>query len=361
MSKSFLIIGNGFDLNCGLNSSFDDFLKTQDVRSNIWYLICHFAFSKSDFEGFVLINHVKNGEILWMDVESLIKRVVLFYGVAQKENIRLLRSIGADTYLGALDKIYLNRDNNEFFYDSSQITLLRNFFRSKFDYNLDIVDFLYNQLIEFENSFRAYIERISENIVYKNKSQRLFRILSNSNQEFCDVLSFNYTIPEFPKNGICAYESLNHVHGSIDEAAIIIGYDSSDVENPKDNKLLLSKVYQKMFFDLRMFNLPNKDDIDCIKIYGHSLGSQDYVYFHSIFEYFDIENNQKISLKFFYTEYGNNWDENEEIKQKFILSVYNLLNRYSSKKNGIDKIDTLSNRLLLENRLKIESVSKLNY
>lgn len=49
----FVIIGNGFDLHCGLKSSFKDFffqkilnkdgqVNVASTRSNIWYLLFYF-------------------------------------------------------------------------------------------------------------------------------------------------------------------------------------------------------------------------------------------------------------------------------------------------------------------------------
>lgn len=57
ITNSLIVLGNGFDLNCGLKSKFSDFFKTKEsevknasdtytnsVCSNIWYLLLYFAY-----------------------------------------------------------------------------------------------------------------------------------------------------------------------------------------------------------------------------------------------------------------------------------------------------------------------------
>ena len=365
-THSLLIIGNGFDLNCQIKSSFSDFIETVERDSNIWYLLFRFAFPSEFYEGNHFIEAIRVDDILWKDVESLIKRV-LFLSIFDKkksETTRLEKFFSVSNYVELLKTIYSNRFNSQFHYSDEQIVLLKNYFTVKFPAGprrplLNILDFLYKELLAFENDFQKYIEHISENNVYRAKSIQLFNLLQEKNAEIYDVLSFNYTFPKYSGNYSFQCYSFNYIHGSIDEK-IIIGYDSSDLDIEIGKELQLSKIYQKLMSNLKSFSLPNKDEVSCIKIYGHSLGSQDYSYFHSIFDYYDIANNKNISLNFCYTPFKATSAENEKIKEEYISNVYKLLNKYSSLRNNAESIDTLTNRLLLENRLHIRTIDSLS-
>lgn len=361
---SLAIIGNGFDLNCKIPSSFKDFIKTTKCTDNIWYLLFDFAFSENYFEGKFVIVPISNDEVLWMDVESLIKRILFSKTDKQDDSKYLLREFGEPNYINFLTTIFQNRFNYDYYYSSGQIISLREFFKNRFPnrvnrISLDIVDFLYEELLIFEKDFQKYIEIISKNRDYQTNSEHLFSLLLGTSG-MCDVLSFNYTFPKIPEKSACYFNSYNHIHGNINCNEIIIGYDSSDLPDFFDKKMRLSKIYQKMFSKLEGFKLPNVEEIDRIIIYGHSLGEQDYSYFHSIFDYFNISENNRIVLEFCYTPYKDSDEENQKVREEYVSKVIELLNKYSRTfNNANDRIDTLANRLLLENRLKIRPISKI--
>ena len=91
---TLLVIGNGFDLNCGLKSSFNDFFKTKIstiksaadtylnvVCDNIWYLLFYFAFYDEtyyDSEFNQIVEKIPISNPRWMDIESFVKKIVTF-------------------------------------------------------------------------------------------------------------------------------------------------------------------------------------------------------------------------------------------------------------------------------------------
>ena len=89
--------------------------------------------------------------------------------------------------------------------------------------------------------------------------------------------------------------------------------------------------------------LPAKDNqlID-IKFYGHSLSEADYSYFQSIFDYYNLYENNKVSLTFYYSK---GFEQTEK--------VYRLINTYGKTLSNKDQGKNLTHKLLLENRLKI--------
>ena len=95
--KTLSVLGNGFDLNCKLDSKFSHFFNSKlerkiwngengitlkdEFKNNIWYIIFFFAFYGNKVPSYMsddenLFPLVGKGDPLWMDVESYIKRII---------------------------------------------------------------------------------------------------------------------------------------------------------------------------------------------------------------------------------------------------------------------------------------------
>ena len=169
-----------------------------------------------------------------------------------------------------------------------------------------------------------------------------------------NILSFNYT-SLFDILGVespCLY---NNVHGKlcINKCAenctscnIIFGIDDTIIQSQKENFELhkFSKTYRKMLnASVETSILPKKDNqMIEIKFYGHSLSEADYSYFQSIFDYYNLYENNKVSLIFYYSKGFEQTDE-----------VYRLINTYGKTLSNKNQGKNLTHKLLLENRLKI--------
>lgn len=93
--------------------------------------------------------------------------------------------------------------------------------------------------------------------------------------------------------------------------------------------------------------LPSKDNqLIEIKFYGHSLNEADYSYFQSIFDYYNLYENNNISLIFYYSKGYEQTDK-----------IYRLINTYGKTLSNKDQGKNLTHKLLLENRLKIVEIS----
>ena len=112
-----------------------------------------------------------------------------------------------------------------------------------------------------------------------------------------------------------------------------------------------------MALDLEPYNMPDKKHIKNIKIYGHSLGAQDYAYFHAIFDYYNLYDGDVV-LTFCYTKYGKTEEENENIKTQLITKIHNLLSDYTINSGKESKVKTIISKLEIENRLKLEEVPR---
>ena len=178
-------------------------------------------------------------------------------------------------------------------------------------------------------------------------------------QEFANlnstyILSFNYTslFDILKVDNPCSY---NNVHGKLcmnkcaencASCNIIFGIDDTAIQSQDENSELhkFSKTYRKMTHAAAGTRiLPAKDNqLIEIKFYGHSLSEADYSYFQSIFDYYNLYENNKVSLTFYYSK---GFEQTEK--------VYHLINTYGKTLSNKDQGKNLTHKLLLENRLKI--------
>ena len=116
---------------------------------------------------------------------------------------------------------------------------------------------------------------------------------------------------------------------------------------------IFTKTHRKMFLGSPKKILTH--GVNVVKFYGHSLGESDYSYFHSIFDYYNLYDNnldagEGLSLHFYYTAYEGS--ENEE--SKVTDSVYRLITSYGNNTlSNTGKGKNLLHKLLLEGRIQI--------
>ena len=373
---TLLVLGNGFDINCGLNSKFSDFFITKissiklaaDTRynvtcTNIWYLLLYFAFYDDDYydsESNKVVETIYNSNPLWMDVESFIKKII----TTNKKDDRWMNEYFLTNYQNYpefLTHLYNSKTNKFIIGQHNQKSaVIKHFLKLKFS-DFNIYSYLYDELLKFEEEFKLYINECVQNKAdYIKNCEQLFRKLVDFYREPTSVISFNYTNSlkwyidpkekEFEKN-------YYNIHGSL-ENDIIIGFDSGDFADNANLGIKMSKAWQKMNYSGKTYELPKKETINAIKFYGHSLGPQDYSYFHSLFDYYDIYNSG-ISLVFCYTEYENTEEENAHIRGNYVSSVYKLLTDYAKKSGNEEKVTTIISRLQLENRLQIRKIPRI--
>lgn len=372
MAKQLVIIGNGFDLACGLKSSYKDFFenyfKEELQEDEEHHKKINSAISEGDektslnltmkkfikesqtnnfwFDWFYKQKSQKFGrykrELVnykWSDIESeikfCVKHISEYYFNELKEessdNQKIICAMNA-------------REAKET--EESQKKPSRNEF-----FNL-----LINDLKEVELEFVNYLNEVikSEN-EYEKKSKRLFLKLYedkiNDNQKFEDTntISFNYTtLPddfEFSKH-------VTNIHGTLKGKDIIFGIDSFDLSS-KEYQLInkFSKTYRLM--RLKRENLNISPDTDIIKFYGHSLGEADYSYFQTIFDIVNLYSGET-KLIFYFSVYGGK--TLEEVEEEIFERVWLLIQKYGETLENKDHGKNLIHKLQLENRLLIKKI-----
>ncbi len=264
--KELIIIGNGFDLNLGLKTSYGDFIQSENFLS-LW--------STSNL--FPSYLRGANSDDNWIDIENVLKKVSQQYTNPEEDFYQLCEKL--KEYISSISYDKLNRDSHAFKFISSLMGL----------------DFL---ILDFN---------------YTNTTKLLLTEIG------------------FPPDMIS--KTLIKVHGSIEEGNIIFGVEDDAEINP--SHVYFKKSYSRTFKGINLFNEAAK--IETIKIFGHSLGDTDFMYFHKLFQTISNEAYDGLSKTIHLYHYGRESYKNLHIQlQK--LTVNNL---FSLKQNNqFNSIDT---------------------
>lgn len=234
--STVLVIGNGFDLNLGLKTSYRDFFDssfypTKDVNPELRQILSNplvrrgFApFTVSVFDYLNAYRDLTN----WCDIEGA---------------------------LGFLLSFFPNNGRTGFFISEDSFLELHNRF----------CDYLRDQAI-------PCFEDIDTDSVAYRLAKTLVRMPELS------ILNFNYT-PTLEYIDSFYQKHVDYIHGSLNENSIIFGVED-DLEVPKEYSFLL-KTFSPHY---RGHNIRQQlQQADHIIIFGHSLAKADYHYFKDLF------------------------------------------------------------------------------
>ena len=409
MRNRLIIIGNGFDLECGLKTRFESFFTSRfgsgsanrpnPDEMNLWDYIFQFMKEAKDDIPYD-----------WKDVEAAIKdwiRVIFDASddVSSKDDSPFTSAqwvigrmlAGKTSTLYFIEAVlrsekFLISDNVEDKLSSSQyskpeylsdgVIVLRAFeeyestlgsilkaikkYINSLKHIGTIDNFLFDELHKFENSFVNYINNELSQTYYEN-AVKLYEIISDfdirlaliggENNDY--VLSFNYTRPGAADSDIhsCCWRN---VHGSLKDRNVIFGFDIEDLpyEQRKDPRLLrFTKTY-------RVFQLPKGQEgqhsglldpvargeaFDAIIVYGHSLSRADYSNFKAIFDCVDLYSSN-VTLEFLYPS------DYPQAGSRLYKAVSDLLTDYGDEMPDKARGRNLMHKLLLENRLSVAGI-----
>jgi len=392
LNKKVVILGNGFDLSCGLKSRYSDFFCKRINEELATYLNetfndfkhnlgnddfgCRMIFKIGTYkknkisEDFYICNK-KTYDKLQENKLTFWDLVFYFFGNDsndlqwQQVEQRMLDFLNTPEDLDeipSLDVISSALKSNTFigkniktlfclhlaFYLSSG--------RKVYD-QADLIDYLHTELRSFEKSFSEYIKSV-ESDEYRKKACSLLLKMSNATSvpkiEDVVVFSFNYTNPfKFFNQEL----SVVNVHGTVEDDNIIFGIDQERID-PNLDIFRFTKTFRQMTetklaakYDQEI--LPSIDEVTEIAFYGHSLSSLDYSYFQTIFDYYDLYGS-KILLVFYYKVYEGT--TKEAIELDLANKISKLLYNYSESIDNEKKGKNLLHKLLLEKRLLIKEI-----
>lgn len=234
MSKGIIILGNGFDLDLGLKTSYSDFAKSefwQDLmadnnHSTNSQRLLGFLKGKYDVEK-------------WIDIEA----ALLEYALDKTENHRV--------------------SNAE---------------EDKEDYK-QLCQALKQYLIEQQNNYVPSQVSVARGLIGSLKS------MTNASK----LYTFNYTQLDVlaKKLNISLDFDAVHIHGSLmDEGNLILGIDTNKTINERYSFLYKTQNRRYRHTDI-LKDLRDKDEYI---FFGHSLNGMDYSYFKSLFNLLDSTN-----------------------------------------------------------------------
>lgn len=419
-TTQLLILGNGFDLHCGLESSYKDFFEIE-ILDIILEKDWNITKMRNDCSGFwenlFLQYYLKrrNDNYKWCDIESIVKETLFTIFIKSHNQFLNNKKIYEVALSNLLDKVPLNEIKCFSKIDEFLIEYIINYFNNTkiidnlhYDFNtikIKTIEHLLHELNNLENRFCKYLKNqlINPNNGKETRGTYIFQALNllikltsnykknyyndliidigaddkmfikdvseivslslyNRNKSLTKeiltlksthILSFNYTnifdIIQLESPG-----NYTNVHGKLctnnckdcNNSNIIFGIDDTTIQSQSEvpELRLFSKTYRKMKNSSSPLNiLPaiNNKPLE-IKFYGHSLSSADYSYFQSIFDHYNIYENNFVSLIFYYSKGHEQYD-----------AIYDLINIYGNTLVNKNQGKNLMHKLLLENRIKI--------
>ncbi len=405
MGSKLLIIGNGFDLQCGLKSSYKDFFDFR-YRNHQNYIA-----SVKEMEREYKHYYSNGSSILKWEFPLILKKNKSFMGQRSPHILKTTKELESFPDFNFWDIIFiLNNEETKFWNDienqisnviapKSQLDSdLRDtekllsihccFFYKNYqniiNENWSFLEFAFNELEKLEKAFSNYLKtELKNNNEYAEKSEALFYNLlnykklraSNSVSKILiskmddSLINFNYTQPLNTINGF--RDNTDHevpwtksirrnynVHGSLIQDDIIFGIDSSNISS-ESKEYIFTKTFRQLIGNysssINTESLIPPEKLSYIIFYGHSLSSFDYSYFQSIFDYYHIYDSN-IKLVFFYNCYSETTPSS--VRKDMVNRVIKLMDAYSKTLDNEDHGRNMVHKLLLEHRLSITELTE---
>lgn len=407
--EALFVIGNGFDLQCNLKSTYEDFLysKLKDygeeigkipfadnvsIQSTLDYYIEDLAETlevlKSNGKQNVFFEKLSAWYIIllgkkmlmnndWCYIENQIHEMLR----QRSDDISPIEDIGSWILEDISGRENTHRDRDTYIYKLVALNMQLKY-REIFELVLElggscdidcqsllkasderlvtlIVEKLLLELNELEKDFGKYLYKAVNQLAdYSERSERLFRImLDNMRVERpikYNVLSFNYTRPWFQGSTKVINELAKYVniHGHIEPngGKIVFGIDESEI-NPNSSQYIFTKVSRTLgLYNQQQSNM----DIPINELLSEGI-KRVIFYGHSlsIADYgyfkmiFDRYKDEETQFEFYYNVYEGTTEEKEYRKQ--VNAISRLFGIYSREKFGQSNIfqEMIQNKRIL--------------
>lgn len=412
-SSQLLILGNGFDVHCGLKSQYKDFFRSEilDTRSEPFGIIQ----TKAGVSGFweeILLEYYKiknKDDYNWCDIEKIIKDTLLSIyigndnskydihnGLCYKASMYIYH-LTATLHLEKLSDIekfifnycvkFISTNGGE--YKDNIKPLIENLFQQLRVLERRFCKYLKNQIINPNNEnewneqyiinsvnlladltkftdkeFKS-MDEIIDNLEYEKQQAKKYDIKFEDTIYLCgelydlfntNILSFNYTalFDILKAKSPCKY---SNVHGKLCSGDCATDCSGSSIIFGIDDRIIQT---QDANSELRLFSKTYRkmlDSGDPISILPPNDQPVDIIFYrHSLSEadysYFQ-------SIFDYYDLYGNNnvslifyYSKNYENHE----AIYRLISEYGKSLTNKDQGKNLIHKLLLENQLHIQEI-----
>lgn len=278
--KLVLVLGNGFDLDLGLKTSYKDFCESQYCPSNYPApLIRHLNKKWPDGKDAVrwydleneFLNYVNTG-----DKSDVLSADEIEYAL-KNDNYQLgniFNFLGCDeTFQSLCNKGYLEISTSE--PQSVSIPFRNELTLTSIQRDKKSFDLIHEGVTKF------ITEAVEEGFYKETVAFAILLCASQFSETGGEVAihSFNYTPLPNPYNNTFE-KNMFYVHGSCDKKKIILG--TREFDSPNEDYDFLQKAFDSNHNPSHILDdLQNADDII---IFGHSLGKNDDPYFRNFFQ-----------------------------------------------------------------------------
>lgn len=213
---------------------------------------------------------------------------------------------------------------------------------------------LLNELKKYEKEFGLYINEQTATEKYTENSERLIKKLIGKGNEIGGIDTFNYSAVPYSDSLVW------HINGDVDNP--IFGIDDFSDDKKTSQLNFDYYIFTKTYRRLEQYGLKNSTPKyrkhTGVVVYGHSLNEQDYSYYYPLFNQLDFTNSNTASnngkyIVFKYSVFGNK--SSEERREEVIKAVLKMLASYNEeilKEPHFRLMDVLFN----QNRIRFEEV-----
>lgn len=358
-----IVIGNGFDLECGLASSFSSFIKarkTEFDNLNREQNASVPVFTETIWDA--ILSSMKDSN--WCDIEGAISEWIGSEKGRSKASgskfAKTLHTLSSPT--GTYDTTKVE--------DAVALFLAKSHPHQRQWSSDALLQITREDLSALETDFGNYLlNEVKTSRDYKDNVGKLMSEIVLDQRPSADdydveesILSFNYTrvVNNF-RSDEHDTEYVN-IHGRLGEE-IVFGIDGT---NRMDDPIALpfTKTYRLMALDLpdigKLVQIPSPGDpiaggTRMIKFYGHSLGEADYSYFQAIFDSVKLyEGDTHLIFYFRPHQLSSGCMQDENCARKEMMEkVIRLLTAYGLTLDNKDHGKNLIHKLLIEGRLSV--------
>ena len=350
--RTKVIIGNGFDLHCGIHTSYRDYYcKNWKKYWQIKKLLLDYENSNRqiDFSNksiqkwniwdiFFAINSPDNPNVCkqyWCDIEKLMLSSLIASEEIEKYKDKIPLYMHSRIHWPDLWGLIFNKKPTDP-RDRFIVEFIEHGMRENDYLVFSYYDFLLQQLNVFEKNFGEfiyyqihdrYLEKINRGRAFYNRMY-MSKVVDTIDELCCghtaiDIDSFNFS-PLYDETNKAP---VNHINGSWNRP--IFGVDSCF--EPSDLRYIFTKTSRRIESKIIENSVTSEVGFSNVIVYGHSLDSADYSYFFPIFDKLKLlDNEARGKLIFAYTIYDQS--KEQSIKTELRGQVSKLLFNYAKDK-----------------------------
>ena len=370
-----VIIGNGFDLYCGLKTSYYDFFKfcnqkyesiyrwvddmasfyssnvslKKDIRS--LYHSVRGADKINCWDVFFTLFMDRGRNYLWCDVE---KEILDSLKLRDKGCAKAYMPHWEDVWEVVESSTVKDQGPGSAIMASMILNVSSRLLKTREQF----YEYLLSELHKFEICFGYYITKqhvargdlyYQFNLDYITSSQYLLSRLCNE-EDITSIDCFNYGFTTQTK----LFNKCKFINGDCRNP--IFGVDSTF--DPDDPRYIFTKTNRHIEQDMGKTFMDDYPEFDNAVVFGHSLNSHDYSYFYPILDQLEMTDNfSKRKLVIAYSIYDR--EKAPEIKKNVRKSLYSLFSAYSRYKGNTNEPARLLDSLTTQGRVLMYQIDPI--